>query len=1374
VVRENEFYLHIKLGDLVGKVSSISSSSPVGCSSSKINEQAKNDQRKHYDQAYHLLKPHLETCTLSSTDVLFMDLAERYAFIDWPKSEELFLEVMKIIEKYYGPGSINELAASILIKLAWVKREQNKHIKALEFFDRSLRMEFEMHASNPFHEHISRNISFLACLFVSLECTCPYWEQLQTVKQQVLTFLGHDNQDEGSTNSVEKADCLMHMAYVCVYSEDYEKAEKLNHIAVSIFAKAKENKSRQGVKLDIIICHLTDMILKYVKSRQTQNKPVTRKQVLDFGDTIDSLIPRNATSTLDKGILCSYCNTNDDLALKNESCTFLSEATKRVKLEELSEKITSPDLQKFSPSTDINVEKENLPTSDKRSEEVFQVNNNVTNARQSSRITLLPKERDRDSEDRSTSNSSRFSHGRPSNKTDENQEHFSDAQGLDAKVSLESDYHNVCLVAESILSDGNHRYLQHFHKSREYSFFSVVKSLSEKSSCVQSFIKEAENAKNNKNMFQMIVFLELASRRVLDPESKAKISRLIGECQLYLQSNRTATMSFSKAVDFYRSVSSTSELDHKVACAESLIGLAKSRMLCNDMKSALCACEEGVKLISSVQPQLTTSRLLVKMLYLAVKCTLQLNTTSTSLETFGQCLERCKRAVKEISDLNELCTSDDLELLFEISLLKASTSFHLSQQITELRKVKIFFETTADRLETLDMRDDDIIRHKRRLFSCLGRVLVMMGEMENAETPLTKSLAAFFVPVFTGMTLPLDEIITLLDAITATKAVTTQQESRSPFQETMKLCKDEFLKQNDNPLALLNFFRNMGNHYVDDGRTREAIFAYEAGLAVAEHMVLEPIDQINGRGEMLLLLANVHRLQAIENTGKGVEEESRLAEKYYKSEIGNGTEKSSIHKNIMYANFLCDESRFEEAIVVLKQVEEVSVTQWTRTVICLYSQRALYGAAIEKYIESHGELLTKMGVLACTSLYRAYIGLGDERKAAMENLRMRMYAKDLPASFICTTSCGFDLLSIYEKHFPRPVEEPGKLAFDEFLGSAIQLYYKPGEYEVTPKVYDVAISTASSSTNKKEFLDKLSNLRLSGNALVILGVGDKSYSYYGRFLEMLHQHEGILDKSFDEQLAILSQYTFPESFYVCQSLGMMLARQGKLDGAISCYELCLRRGSVCSIDQNFMATLSELYQTKALIEDKNDTVTYQLYMDLARGCFQKLLNKNKKMTPFFESTFASFLFRTEHFDEAISHFEQVLASETNDEISLSEVDLPLFGVQIAREIQARVEVYLPLKIHVYHQMVRAYFKCGKVEKARESLLQMEEYVKNFASSLHYPIIRSMLGYTYKETGNERKAMEILKTVLETEPDNVPVKLALEECTTIEQTTSNSD
>jgi pentatricopeptide repeat protein len=134
----------------------------------------------------------------------------------------------------------------------------------------------------------------------------------------------------------------------------------------------------------------------------------------------------------------------------------------------------------------------------------------------------------------------------------------------------------------------------------------------------------------------------------------------------------------------------------------------------------------------------------------------------------------------------------------------------------------------------------------------------------------------------------------------------------------------------------------------------------------------------------------------------------------------------------------------------------------------------------------------------------------------------------------------------------------------------------------------------------------------------------------------------------------------------------------------------------------------------------------------------------------------------------------VLASETNDEISLSEVDLPLFGVQIAREIQARVEVYLPLKIHVYHQMVRAYFKCGKVEKARESLLQMEEYVKNFASSLHYPIIRSMLGYTYKETGNERKAMEILKMVLETEPDNVPVKLALEECTTIERATSNSD
>lgn len=149
----------------------------------------------------------------------------------------------------------------------------------------------------------------------------------------------------------------------------------------------------------------------------------------------------------------------------------------------------------------------------------------------------------------------------------------------------------------------------------------------------------------------------------------------------------------------------------------------------------------------------------------------------------------------------------------------------------------------------------------------------------------------------------------------------------------------------------------------------------------------------------------------------------------------------------------------------------------------------------------------------------------------------------------------------------------------------------------------------------------------------------------------------------------------------------MLEHQDKVDGAIACYERCLGLDLVDDTDQNLVATLADLYQTKALTNGKDD---YQKWMDKAQECFQKLLSKNIKMTPFVESTFASFLSRTEHFVEAISHFEQVLASETNAAIVSNRVDIPLVGLQMAQEMESRGKVCLPLKIDVYHQIVLGY------------------------------------------------------------------------------------
>ncbi|XP_028395686.1 uncharacterized protein LOC114519715 [Dendronephthya gigantea] len=1312
-------------------------------------------------------------------------------------------------------------------------------------------------------------------------------------------------------------------------------------------------------------------------------------------------------------------------------------------------------------------------------------------------------------QERLTFKRSKFSRDEPGENTEV---YCTSAHNKRIECSLVSDYDNACVLARSILCDSNHSYL----KTKEKSFLSLVESLPETRSCVNFFIKEAENAKNKKDIHQMIVFLELASSQASVIEDEAKIFKLVGECQLHLQSYRMAEISFRKAADIFRSVESSSELDIKVFYMESLIGLAKSRMLCNDVENALCACEEGLR----IEPQLTTSIFLekrIELLYFDARCSfLQItsSTPRTHLECLSEKLDTLHHHIHTNLENDFYAFSEQLILFPNILVMKVFILFRVAiseegrmnarQYAKHFAEEHLNVEKYGNTNVLKNSEVENTRRTLRRFHSCLGQILVIQ-ETENAEIFLKKSLPDFFVPVFTGTIIPLDEIIPLLDAITATKAASSSaQEPHSLFQQTLELCRDEYLKVNDNPVPLLNFFRNLGNHYVDGGGTEKATYAYEAGLEVVDHLISDAADQVNARGEMMLHLANMHRIQALENTGKGEVEESLLAEKYYKFENGNGTEKSSIHKYIMYANFLCDEGRFEEAIVVLNQAIQAGDKLWSTTVICSFSQRVLYGSDVKKYIESDGELLTKMGNLAYTSLVRAYVQLGNGREACkaldtlitngedlprsaiyttsclshlvafcqkylmsliedpsklsfndsefplssenfaklyhelgefelalnlcerlkkslvgffvpastgtieplneiiplldaitatkaassseqeshspfqqtlelcrdeylkvndnpfpllyffrnlgnhyvdgggtekatrayeaglevvdylisdapdqvnargemmlhlanvhrlqalkntgkgeMEENRLAekyykfengngtekssihkyiMYAnflcnegrfeeaivvlnqaieaddklwsttvicsfsqrvlygsdvkkyiesdgelltkmgnlaytslvrayvqlgngreackaldillkngEDLPRSAIYTTSCLSHLIAFCQKYLMSLIKDPSKLSFDdsEFplsRGNFAKLYYELGEYELALNLCEEWF-TVSQPTNETEYLNKLSSVRVTADALVMMGRGDESIFFYRMFLVTLDQCEGILFKSFDEQHAIISQLSFPESRYVYLALGrMMLKHQDKIDDAIACYEHCVGLDPSDDSDLDWMGTLADLYQTKAFTNGKEDKAIYQKWMGKAQECFQKLINKNIKMTSLLLTTFASFLLRNKQFAEAISHFEELLAGETNSVIFYAQVDIPLSGVHIAREIRERGTFCLEVKVHIYYLIALAYFQCGKIEKAQECALEMEKYIENFrCTPLYYLNGRSLLAYTYKETGNERKAMEILKKVLEIQPGNMPVKQALEECATIAATTSS--
>ena len=168
-------------------------------------------------------------------------------------------------------------------------------------------------------------------------------------------------------------------------------------------------------------------------------------------------------------------------------------------------------------------------------------------------------------------------------------------------------------------------------------------------------------------------------------------------------------------------------------------------------------------------------------------------------------------------------------------------------------------------------------------------------------------------------------------------------------------------------------------------------------------------------------------------------------------------------------------------------------------------------------------------------------------------------------------------------------------------------------------------------------------------------------------------------------------------------------------------------------------------------------------MNAAQECFENLLKKAGKFEPFVERAFATFLCRQERFEAAIFHFKNVLEEVDETEITFSFEDKPLVSAYLQREIEARGEVCLPLKIFVHHEIASAYLKLNRMEDCQESVQEMEAQMGLLACSPDYPLILSVLGYTHKEVGNKERAAENFAKVLEMIPEHEPVVDALESC-----------
>ena len=218
-----------------------------------------------------------------------------------------------------------------------------------------------------------------------------------------------------------------------------------------------------------------------------------------------------------------------------------------------------------------------------------------------------------------------------------------------------------------------------------------------------------------------------------------------------------------------------------------------------------------------------------------------------------------------------------------------------------------------------------------------------------------------------------------------------------------------------------------------------------------------------------------------------------------------------------------------------------------------------------------------------------------------------------------------------------------------------------------------------------------------------------------------------------------------------------------IDAAIQCFERCIEIDEDFTYGQGIVATVSKLYQTKALTIDLDSKDSWKVYMDLAWELFQKLFQKTTELATFVELSFALLLKRLARYEEAVEIFYKVIGKV--DDVSVltfGNVDKPLMDFHLRREIEAlggRVEV--PILVLALYELIVTLMKLNQVEKAQKFAFFLESVVENFP--MNKSITYSMAGYAYMIIGNKEKAAEIFVSVLEMNPGHPPVTEALESC-----------
>ena len=916
---------------------------------------------------------------------------------------------------------------------------------------------------------------------------------------------------------------------------------------------------------------------------------------------------------------------------------------------------------------------------------------------------------------------------------------------------------------------------------------------SSKSREIDELISDAIRAMADDRPSSGIRYLDLALQPSSNWRQKTKILKLRGECNLSRGDFRTAAINFTKAADIY-SRETAETRDDLCEYSEVLIGLIKSEMLCQNVAGAWLKCQEAIKLVSDHELGESIHLQTTELLYLGAKC---LDILSESAEEskddkLAQACSLCQQAPtlsldvdrsRLVSELVEELASSGrwkcLPLKCEVRLLLASVFLKLHKK----EEAKIILKETLAFLKNIpyeikSLCANPVVHHhlrlafnrsqlRRRQYSWIGRVLVMRDEIKQSITLLSKSLVEFLSAAPPNMLSFYEEFLPLLQAITVTKSTGTSYESRSQFQQAVDMCKIVSVKHGNDLNNVYEFLKTLTILYMGLGRTEEAIVVAETGLKICDLMGDNNVtDRKNNCGRMLLYLAQMHQLNST-NSAFDRNKELNLAEhnylriNYYLTDQDSAAE-FVLGKNLSYANFLCEQKRFAEADAVLRDMNNLGKELSDKYVYCAYFSRVFYGPGIQKSVEADGELLSTVEHCMYSTMVRVFVGLGKKREAvaACEKLTANpvivhdaIHGKRPSSIPYLIEACHRELLSLLSDEDRKQLQNC-ELRLSP--ANIFKLYYMLNEYSLALKYY-------TNETQSPDLIEmKISWLRLAGNELVEMDRGNESVSYFLEFLAMLQTKEGFLDKPFHAQCATLAGYSFANQYYIFRSLGdIMACERGDLDGAIQCYERCLELDEDLTLDQNLVATLADLYQSKALTGDIENQDSCKRQMKLALDLFQKLLQKTSELTPFVECSFGSLLLKMERYHEAVKHFENVIKRADHESMVYADVDKPLVDVNLRREIEARGSFIIPIKVQAFYELIITYMKLNEVGKAQEVALRVENDVELFQRTPEYSLALSIVGYANILIGNKQKAAEIFVSVLEINPGHLPVTEALE-------------